>query len=276
MGTPALDGDCRKTRCGLGKDWKRSGRGGRALSQPFREKKASPCKSPNSINRACVKGAPANDAQRCGPGVGFGIWGGYSKTGRRHDEPISRRFQGELSTDFSCFDSALRSIYGRCGQFADLLGKSGRAAHEAFFPKCFHRFGRDFLKFCDFQKSARVAGPGRAAPEFALPHPVAKAVKLSTDFSCFDSTLRSIHGRCGRSAEFMGKKKGAWAPFFELGEKGAGLRFASPCPVGYLAAWPAGAPRTTVTMRSGASTRAKAARTSAAVTFSTCAGQVFR
>ena len=127
---------------------------------------------------------------------------------------MTSRFRGRLSTDFSCFDSALRSIHGRCGRFADLLGKSGRAAHEAFFPKCFHRFGRDFLKFCDSQKSARVAGPGRAASEFALPHAVAKAVKLSTDFFCFDSALRSIYGRCGRFAEFVGKKGGAWAPCF--------------------------------------------------------------
>ena len=147
-------------------------------------------------------------------GLRFGIWGGYSKTGKRYGGPIPGRFQGQLSTDFSCFDSALRSIHGRCGRFADLLGKPGRAAHETFFLKCFHRFGRDFLKFCDFQKSARVADPGHAASEFALPHAVAKAVKLSTDFSCFDSALRSIHGRCGQFAEFVGKKRGAWAPCF--------------------------------------------------------------
>ena len=30
-----------------------------------------------------------------------------------------------LSTDFSCFDSALRSIYGGCGRFAEWVGNSG-------------------------------------------------------------------------------------------------------------------------------------------------------
>ena len=41
---------------------------------------------------------------------------------------------GSLSTDFSCFDSALRSIYGRCGRFACLLGRRGK--HQGL-----HAFG---------------------------------------------------------------------------------------------------------------------------------------
>ena len=41
-------------------------------------------------------------------GAGAGFWGGV---------------QGGLSTDFSCFDSTLRSIDGRFGAFACLMSK---------------------------------------------------------------------------------------------------------------------------------------------------------
>ena len=42
-----------------------------------------------------------------------------------HTRPSQSLSTRHLSTDFSYFDSALRSIHGRCGRFADLIGKFG-------------------------------------------------------------------------------------------------------------------------------------------------------
>ena len=42
-----------------------------------------------------------------------------------HIRPSQSLSKRHLSTDFSYFDSALRSIHGRCGRFADLIGKFG-------------------------------------------------------------------------------------------------------------------------------------------------------
>ena len=48
----------------------------------------------------------------------------------------------ELSTGFSCFDSTLRSVYGRCWMFAELVGKfmlrnaNARGMHGAEGDTC--------------------------------------------------------------------------------------------------------------------------------------------
>ena len=47
--------------------------------------------------------------------------------GRAQKSPLAG---AGLSTDFSCFDSALRSIYGRCGRFAYLMSNFGAEAQS--------------------------------------------------------------------------------------------------------------------------------------------------
>ena len=51
----------------------------------------------------------------------FHMRGAYSSPGCPGLAPHSAK--GKLSTDFSCFDSTLRSIHGRCGWFAAFLCK---------------------------------------------------------------------------------------------------------------------------------------------------------
>ena len=115
--------------------------------------------------------------------------------GRNHPQDESMKTaprRGRLSTDFFCFDSTLRSIHGRCGRFAELVGN--RAALE---QGCVRRPFRPRCRVCQIGRNHPLAEPMKTAPRWS---------RLSTDFSCFDSTLRSIHGRCGRFAELVGSQ----------------------------------------------------------------------
>ena len=120
---------------------------------------------------------------------------------------------GRLSTDFSCFDSALRSMDGRWGGLACFLNKSrestvseNRAVGHG--RRCAAGFGPGAV--CRGQGGG-ARKPGRYGPGNRLASTLSftrrpassgsssasESGKLSTDFSCFDSAPRSVYGRCG-------------------------------------------------------------------------------
>ena len=73
--------------------------------------------------------------REAGCGVRDGVCGGTRWGRGRESGPVfgnrlawrlqSALGRGRLSTSFSCFDSALRSIDGRCERFAEWVGNSG-------------------------------------------------------------------------------------------------------------------------------------------------------
>ena len=86
-------------------------------------------------------------------------------------QPGFKQFQGQLSTDFSCFDSALRSKDGRCGRFACWIGKnmarrSGR--HRAGLgPAVARRFGEAGVQGPVF-KNRPASGKAASLPGLLL------------------------------------------------------------------------------------------------------------
>ena len=116
--------------------------------------------------------------------------------------------KGMLSTDFSCFDSALRSVDGRCGRFACLIGKnmarrSGR--HRAGLgPAVARRLGEAGVQGAVF-KNRPASGMAVSLPGLLL----------------FSSSRPRLKNCPETSANFACRFRARWRRFRTLSAKGA-------------------------------------------------------